>query len=129
MINPDTAMAPAAERREGAGAGLALIEMGSGGPQGGAAIAAAGGAFIAGFTASSNLEAQRRYGVPAEGTAAHAFTLLHTQRDGPDELAAFRAQVDALGADTTLLADTYEVTSGAANAVAVRGSTLVAVRM
>ena len=51
--------------------------------------------------------------------------------DGPSngELAAFRAQVDALGADTTLLVDTYDVTTGVANAVAAGGATLGAVRI
>jgi nicotinate phosphoribosyltransferase len=58
--------------------------------------------------------------------------MLHTQRDTPlemSELAAFRAQVDALGADTTLLVDTYDVTTGVANAVAAAGATLGAVRI
>jgi nicotinate phosphoribosyltransferase len=45
------------------------------------------------------------------------------------ELAAFRAQVDALGADTTLLVDTYDVTTGVANAVAAAGAALGAVRI
>jgi nicotinate phosphoribosyltransferase len=94
-----------------------------------AAIAAARAAYIAGFTASSNLEAQRRYGVPALGTSAHAFTLLHTTADGPDEKAAFRAQVDALGVDTTLLVDTYDITQGVANAIEVAGTELGAVRI
>jgi nicotinate phosphoribosyltransferase len=67
--------------------------------------------------------------VPAEGTAAHAFTLLHTGPDGPDEPAAFRAQVDALGTGTTLLVDTYDVTTGVANAVAAAGTGLGAVRI
>ena len=40
------------------------------------------------------------------GTAAHAFTLLH---DSEEE--AFRAQVAALGAGTTLLVDTYDITA------------------
>ena len=43
-------------------------------------------------------------------------------RTGPDELAAFRAQVDALGTETTLLVDTYDVTTGVANAVAAAGA-------
>jgi nicotinate phosphoribosyltransferase len=55
--------------------------------------------------------------------------MLHTRADGPDELAAFRAQVDALGADTTLLVDTYDVTAGVANAVAAAGTALGAVRI
>lgn len=59
--------------------------------------------------------------MPALGTSAHAFTLLHTSADGPDERAAFQAQVDALGVGTTLLVDTYDITAGVANAVAVAG--------
>ena len=109
--------------------GRPLIEMGSRRTHERAAVAAARAAYIAGFAATSNLEAQRRYGVPAEGTTAHAFTMLHTRPDGPDELAAFRAQVDALGADTTLLVDTYDVTAGVANAVAAAGTALGAVRI
>ena len=54
--------------------GRPLIEMGSRRTHERAAVAAARAAYIAGFAASSNLEAQRRYGVPTEGTSAHAFT-------------------------------------------------------
>ena len=67
--------------------------------------------------------------MPALGTSAHAFTLLHTTRTGPDERAAFKAQVDALGAGTTLLVDTYDITQGVANAVEVAGTELGAVRI
>ena len=109
--------------------GRPLIEMGSRRTHEMSAVAAARAAYIAGFTGSSNLEAQRRYGVPALGTSAHAFTLLHTTADGPDERAAFRAQVDALGVGTTLLVDTYDITTGVANAVAVAGPELGAVRI
>jgi len=97
-----------------------------------AAVASARAAYIAGFAASSNLEAHRRYGIPAEGTAAHAFTMLHTHGDESStltELTAFRAQVDALGTGTTLLVDTYDVATGVANAVAAAGTTLGAVRI
>jgi nicotinate phosphoribosyltransferase len=109
--------------------GRPLIEMGSRRTHEQAAVAAARAAYIAGFTGSSNLEAQRRYGVPALGTAAHAFTLLHTTPDGPDEKAAFKAQVDTLGVGTTLLVDTYDITAGVANAVEVAGTELGAVRI
>ena len=129
IFNHDTAVASAAARMVSAAGERPLIEMGSRRTYERAAIAAARAAYIAGFAASSNLEAQRRYGIPAEGTSAHAFTMLHTQRDGPDELAAFRAQVDALGVDTTLLVDTYDVTTGVANAVAAAGDKLGAVRI
>lgn len=129
IFNHDSAIAAAAARMAGAAAGRPLIEMGSRRTHEQAAVAAARAAYLAGFAGSSNLEAQRRYGVPALGTSAHAFTLLHTTEDGPDEVAAFRAQVDALGADTTLLVDTYDITAGVANAVEVAGPQLGAVRI
>ncbi|KUI26989.1 nicotinate phosphoribosyltransferase [Mycobacterium sp. IS-1742] len=129
IFNHDSAIAAAAARMAGAAQGRPLIEMGSRRTHEQAAVAAARAAYLAGFAGSSNLEAQRRYGVPALGTSAHAFTLLHTTPDGPDEVAAFRAQVEALGAGTTLLVDTYDITPGVANAVAVAGPDLGAVRI
>ncbi|HEX3547743.1 MAG TPA: nicotinate phosphoribosyltransferase [Mycobacterium sp.] len=129
ILNHDTAIASAAARMVSAAEDRPLIEMGSRRTHEQAAVAAARAAYIAGFTGSSNLEAGRRYGVPALGTAAHAFTLLHTTENGPDEKAAFRAQVDALGVGTTLLVDTYDITAGVADAVEVAGPELGAVRI
>src|SRR5246127_1886234 len=132
IFNHDTAIASAAARMVTAAGQRPLIEMGSRRTHERAAVAAARAAYIAGFTATSNLEAQRRYGIPTEGTAAHAFTMLHTRADEPPEMAeltAFRAQVDALGVQTTLLVDTYDVTNGVANAVAAAGATLGAARL
>jgi nicotinate phosphoribosyltransferase len=62
--------------------------------------------------------------VPTAGTAAHAFTLLHD-----DERAAFEAQVAALGPQTTLLVDTYDITHGIDLAVEVAGPSLGAIRI
>ncbi len=129
VFNHDTAIASAAARMVSAAKGRPLIEMGSRRTHERAAVAAARAAYVAGFAATSNLEAQRQYGIPTEGTSAHAFTMLYTTEHGPDELAAFRAQVDALGADTTLLVDTYDVTAGVVNAVAAAGTALGAVRI
>jgi nicotinate phosphoribosyltransferase len=129
IFNHDSAIASAAARMVSAARERPLIEMGSRRTHERAAVAAARAAYIAGFAATSNLEAQRRYGIPTEGTAAHAFTMLHTRDDEPDELAAFRAQVDALGIGTTLLVDTYDVTTGVANAMAAAGPALGAVRI
>lgn len=129
IFNHDTAIASAAARMVSAAGGRTLIEMGSRRTHERAAVASARAAYLAGFDGTSNLLAHRRYGVPALGTSAHAFTMLHTTADGPDEPAAFRAQVDALGVDTTLLVDTYDVTTGIANAVAVAGPQLGAVRI
>ncbi len=135
IFNHDAAIASAAARMVSAAGDRPLMEMGSRRTHEQAAVACARAAYIAGFAASSNLQAQRQYGIPTEGTAAHAFTMLHARADGDrsaGELAAFRAQVDALGADTTLLVDTYDVTTGVANAVAAAaaaGATLGAVRI
>jgi len=129
IFNHDTAIASAAARMVYAAEDRTLIEMGSRRTHENAGVAAARAAYIAGFTGSSNLEAQRRYGVPALGTAAHAFTLLHTTENGPDERSAFKAQIEALGVGTTLLVDTYDITQGVANAVEVAGPELGAVRI
>ncbi|MBV9640205.1 MAG: nicotinate phosphoribosyltransferase [Mycobacteriaceae bacterium] len=129
ILNHDTAIASAAARMVWAADGRPLIEMGSRRTHENAAVAAARAAYLAGFAGSSNLEAQRRYDVPALGTSAHAFTLLHATPDGPDERAAFRAQVEALGPNTTLLVDTYDITEGVTNAVEVAGTGLGAVRI
>jgi nicotinate phosphoribosyltransferase len=129
IFNHDTAIASAAARMVSVAGERPLIEMGSRRTHEQAAVAAARAAYLAGFTGSSNLEAQRRYAVPALGTSAHAFTLLHTSEDGHDERAAFKAQVDALGVGTTLLVDTYDITQGVANAVEVAGTGLGAVRI
>lgn len=132
IFNHDTAVASAAARMVSAAGDRPLIEMGSRRTHEQAAVAAARAAYIAGFTGSSNLEALRRYGIPALGTSAHAFTLLHTDRGRSTdecEQAAFRAQVAAQGESTTLLVDTYDVQRGVANAIAAAGTGLGAVRI
>ena len=132
ILNHDTAVASAAARMVNAAAGRPLIEMGSRRTHEQAAVAAARAAYIAGFTGTSNLAAHHRYGIPALGTSAHAFTLLHTESHlstDESEQAAFRAQVAALGESTTLLVDTYDVRRGVANAIAAAGTGLGAVRI
>jgi nicotinate phosphoribosyltransferase len=124
VFNHDCAVAAAAARMVTAARGRPLIEMGSRRTHEDAAVAAARAAYLAGFAFTSNLEAGRRYGVPTTGTAAHAFTLLHD-----DESAAFAAQVAALGKQTTLLVDTYDIAQGIRNAVAVAGPGLRSIRI
>ena len=73
------------------------------------------------------MEAGKRYGIRAIGTAAHAFTLLFE-----DEEAAFTAQIESMGPDTTLLVDTYNVTAAVEKAVRIAraaGGELGAVRL
>ena len=124
ILNHDCAIASAAARMVTAASGRNLLEMGSRRTHEKSAVAAARAAYIAGFGASSNLEAGRRYGIPTSGTAAHAFTLLHT-----DERDAFHAQIKTLGLETTLLVDTYDISQGIRNAIEVAGPTLGAIRI
>jgi len=124
VLNHDCAVASAASRMVNAADGRPIAEMGSRRTQESSAVAAARAAFIAGFAATSNLEAGRTWGLPTMGTAAHAFTLLH---DSEEE--AFAAQVDALGPGTTLLVDTYDIANGVETAVRVAGTGLGAVRI
>ncbi|MGW9020885.1 nicotinate phosphoribosyltransferase [Leucobacter chromiiresistens] len=124
ILNADSAVGTAASRMVHAAAGKPLAEMGSRRTGEYSAVAAARAAYIAGFTATSNLEAGRSHGIPTMGTAAHSFTLLHdTERE------AFAAQVAALGTDTTLLVDTYDIDQGVRTAVDVAGVDLGAVRI
>ncbi|WP_279387094.1 nicotinate phosphoribosyltransferase [Rhodococcus sp. Eu-32] len=129
ILNHDSAIASAAARMVTSAGDRPLIEMGSRRTHEEAAVASSRAAYLAGFSATSNLEAVRRHGVPGAGTSAHAFTLLHTGPDGPDEKAAFAAQVRTLGVGTTLLVDTYDITQGVANAIAVAGPELGGVRI
>ncbi|MCP9620649.1 nicotinate phosphoribosyltransferase [Nocardia otitidiscaviarum] len=129
IYNHDSAIAAAAARMVSAAGGRTLIEMGSRRTHELAAPASARAAYLAGFDATSNLEAARAFGVPSAGTSAHAFTLLHSGADGAHEAAAFRGQVDALGVGTTLLVDTFDITRGVATAIEVAGPELGGVRI
>lgn len=124
VLNHDCAVAAAAARMVTAAKGRAVIEMGSRRTHEESAVAAARAAYLAGFSATSNLAAGLRYGIPTAGTAAHAFTLLHD-----DERAAFASQIAALGHETTLLVDTYDITQGIRNAIEVAGPSLRAIRI
>lgn len=124
ILNHDSAVATAAARMSIAAGDRPLAEMGSRRAGERSAVAAARAAYIAGFGATSNLEAGRTWGIPTMGTAAHSFTLLHDS----EEL-AFRSQIDALGVETTLLVDTYDIREGVATAIRVAGTGLGGVRI
>ncbi|MFV0319914.1 MAG: nicotinate phosphoribosyltransferase [Microbacterium sp.] len=124
VLNHDSAVATAAARMSIVAGDRPLAEMGSRRAGEMSAVAAARAAFIAGFDATSNLEAGRRWGIPTMGTAAHSWTLLHDSEED-----AFRAQVDALGHDTTLLVDTFDTRRGVETAIRIAGTGLGGVRI
>lgn len=124
VMNHDSAIATAAARMSIAAGDRPLAEMGSRRAAEMSAVAAARAAHIAGFGATSNLEAGRRWDIPTMGTAAHSWTLLHdTEED------AFRAQIDSLGTGTTLLVDTYDIREGVETAIRIAGTELGGVRL
>ena len=124
IFNHDSAIASAASRMVTAADGRPLIEMGSRRTHEQAAVASARAAYIVGFASTSNLQANRSYGVPSAGTSAHSFTLVHDS-----ERHAFRTQLDALGKDTTLLVDTFDVDRAVRAAVELAGPDLGSVRI
>lgn len=124
VLNYDSAVASAAARMVAAAGKRPIAEMGSRRATERGGVAAARAAYIAGFGATSNLEAGRAWAIPTMGTAAHSFTLLHD-----DEEQAFAAQVAALGPSTTLLVDSYDVPTAVETAVRVAGPQLGAVRI
>ena len=124
VLNYDSAVASAASRMVTAAGGRSVSEMGSRRTGEVSAVSAARAAYIAGFSATSNLEAGRSYGIPTMGTASHAFTLLHDS-----EQQAFKAQLEAFGENTTFLVDTYNIEAGIQNAIKVAGPKLGGVRI
>jgi nicotinate phosphoribosyltransferase len=123
-MNYDSAVASAASRMAQAAGDRPCAEMGGRRTNEHAAVAAARAAVIGGFASTSNLAAGLKYGLRTLGTSAHSFTLLHDS-----EREAFAAQLKSLGADTTLLLDTYDVEEALATAIELAGTDLGGVRI
>lgn len=79
-----------------------------------ASMAAARLSAVAGFSATSNVAAARRYGLRAAGTMAHSYIEAF-----PTEAAAFRAFAEDFPARATFIVDTYDTRRGVAAAIAV----------
>jgi nicotinate phosphoribosyltransferase len=124
IYNHHSAIASAASRMTWAAGERPCIEMGSRRTHEWAAVAAARAAYVAGFTATSNLQARLEYGIPTAGTSAHSFVLLHDS-----ESDAFRAQLHSQGVGTTLLVDTFDIAEAVRLGVEIAGPELGAVRI
>nr|WP_055502329.1 nicotinate phosphoribosyltransferase [Nonomuraea pusilla] len=79
-----------------------------------AGMAVARASAIAGFSATSNVEAARRHGLSAAGTMAHSFIEAF-----PGEEAAFEAFAEQFPGACTFLVDTYDTLEGVRRAIAV----------
>ena len=79
-----------------------------------AAMAVARTTAMVGFVSTSNVEAARRYGLPAAGTMAHSYI-----ESFPSEADAFRAFAEDFPDRTTFLVDTYDTLNGVRTAIEV----------
>ena len=114
ILNYDSAVASAASRMVSAAKNRPCMDMGGRRTNEWSAVAAARAAVVGGFQGTANLLAAQLYGLKAIGTAAHCFTLVHD-----DERSAFESQIAALGKNTTLLVDTYNIEEAVKTAVEV----------
>ena len=124
ILNYDSAVASAASRMVSAAKDRPCMDMGGRRTNEWAAVAAARAAVVGGFQGTANLLAAQLYGLKAIGTAAHCFTLVHDS-----ERQAFESQIAALGKNTTLLVDTYNIEEAVKTAVEVAGPELGGVRI
>jgi nicotinate phosphoribosyltransferase len=107
-IGYPTLVASKAARVVTSAAGRSLFEFGARrghGPLAG--LLAARSALIAGFDATSHVEAARRFGVPAVGTMAHSWV-----QSFATEAEAFSTFARIFPGNTTLLVDTYDTLEG-----------------
>ncbi|MEM7675679.1 MAG: nicotinate phosphoribosyltransferase [Myxococcota bacterium] len=123
-INTETVVATKAARIFTAAAGRDVLEFGSRRTSPEEAVASARAAFLAGFAATSNVEAGYRWDIPVAGTAAHSWTMSHASEEE-----AFRHYAEAFPKHTTLLVDTYDTTEGVKRAIAAAGERLKGVRL
>jgi nicotinate phosphoribosyltransferase len=110
-----TAVASKAVRCRVAAGGADLVDFAFRRTQGvDAAMAVARATAMVGFVATSNVEAARRFGLPAAGTMAHSFI-----ETFDDERAAFRAFASQFPDRATFLVDTYDTLGGVRAAIEV----------
>ena len=110
-----TLVASKAARTVTAARGRTLIDFGARrghGPHSG--LLAARAAYVAGFDATSHVEAARLLQIPASGTMAHSWV-----QSFDTEAEAFAAYAKAFPGSTTLLIDTYDTLEGARKAAAI----------
>jgi len=115
QITYQTALATKATRCRLAAGDVELVDFAlrrTHGAEAGMAIARV--SAIAGFGATSNVEAARRFGLKAAGTMAHSYIEAFATEAG-----AFRAFAEDLPERTTFLVDTYDTRTGVEAAIGV----------
>lgn len=130
-LNFQTLIATKAARVCIAAEGDPVVEFGlrrAQGPDG--ALSASRAAYIGGCTATSNVLAGQRFGIPIGGTHAHSWVMAFDT-----ELESFLAYAVAMPNNVVLLVDTYDTLDGVRNAIVAgrrlreKGHDLVGVRI
>jgi nicotinate phosphoribosyltransferase len=115
LLQYQTMVASKAARSVLAAPGKLLIDFGLRRTHGAeAGLLSARAAYLAGFSGSSNLAAERWFGIPAYGTMAHSYVQAHD-----DEATAFLHFARANPNDVVLLIDTYDTEAAAQKVVAL----------
>lgn len=107
VLNHDIKVASKAARIVLAARGRPVLEFGTRRTHHEAAINAARAAYLAGFSATSNVEAGIKYKIPVAGTMSHMWIMTHK-----NELQAFQDFQDVFKTPI-LLIDTYDTITGA----------------
>jgi nicotinate phosphoribosyltransferase len=122
-INHQTMIASKAARVVLALKGRQALEFGTRRTHPEAAVDVARAAYIAGFEATSNVEAFDAFGVPARGTMAHMFIMASTS-----EAEAFRKYA-RIFPQSTYLVDTYDTLEGIKTALDTVGDDVTSIRL
>jgi len=113
IVNFQTLIATKSARICAAADGDPVLEFGlrrAQGPDGG--LSASRAAYIGGGTATSNVLAGMKFGIPVKGTHAHSWVMsFDTEQE------AFEAYTDAMPNNVVLLVDTYDTLDGVRHAI------------
>ncbi len=131
LINFPTLIATKAARVCLAAQGDPVIEFGLRRGQGGdGGLTASRAAYIGGCTATSNVLAGKRFGIPVQGTHAHSWVMAFESEEE-----AFAAYAEALPDSCVFLVDTYDTLAGVQKAIVVgkslkaKGKKLLGIRL
>ncbi|HKB79409.1 MAG TPA: nicotinate phosphoribosyltransferase [Thermoanaerobaculia bacterium] len=131
MINFQSLIATKAARIVFAAKGDKVIDFGLRRAQGvDGGLAASRAAYIGGCTATSNVLAGARFGIPVTGTHAHSWVMAFNS-----EIEAFEKYADVMPNNCMLLVDTYNTLEGVAHAIEVgrtlreRGHEMMGIRL
>lgn len=114
-INFETLIATKASRIVSAARGDAVLEFGLRRAQGNdGALTASRAAFVGGCSATSNVLAGYRYGIPVKGTHAHSWVMSFDS-----EIESFRSYARVMPNNCVFLVDTYDTLEGVKNAILI----------